>query len=261
VISAVLGDVMRSARTPTECLPGEEHRQYPGQVISVAFAGETMLVQTRQPSTLVIGEGEGTRVIDLGGEVVSDTGHSLFHMDLGGTISCATCHPGGGDDGHVWTFMATGSIRTQSLEGVVGLPPYHRAGNVPSFEALMRGLEPQMDAPPLDDGRTDALEHWLAAIPLAPRGVSRTPSLVAEGEALFARENCASCHAGEIGTDRQLHEVARVTAITAPLAGAAARAPYLGDGRAADLGDALVRHQIDVSDSERIALVAYLESR
>ncbi len=261
VISAVLGDVMRSARYPTECLPSEEHRQYPGQVVSVAFSAETMVVQTRQPSTLVVGEGDDTRVIALGGETVTDTGHALFHMDLGGTIACATCHPGGGDDGHVWTFMATGSIRTQSLEGVVGLPPYHREGDVPSFEALLRGLEAQMDAPPLDDARTDALERWLAAMPTAPQGTSRTPALVAEGEALFVRENCASCHAGELGTDRRLHEVAGLTRITAPLAGVAARAPYLADGRARDLEDALVSHEIEVSDTDRAALIAYLESR
>ncbi|MBN8613414.1 MAG: c-type cytochrome [Deltaproteobacteria bacterium] len=261
VISAVVGDVMRSPRSRTECLPGEERRRFPGQVVSVAFASETMIVQTREPSTLVIGEGDRSHVIALGGEPVADTGHQLFHMDLGGTIACATCHPGGGDDGHVWTFMATGSIRTQTLEGVVGLPPYHRAGNVPSFEALLRGLEPQMDAPPLDDARTDALERWLAAMPATPRGISATPELVAEGEALFAREACASCHAGELGTDRQLHEIATGTALTPPLAGIAARAPYLTDGRALDLEDALDRHAVEVTERERDALVAYLETR
>lgn len=148
VISAVVDDVTRTNMNERACLPGELHNRYPGQVISVAFAGETLLVQTREPSTLVVETQEGTRTIALGGERVDDTGHTLFHLDLGGTISCASCHPGGGDDGHVWTFMATGAIRTQSLEGVVGLPPYHRAGDVPSFEALLRRLEPQMDAPP-----------------------------------------------------------------------------------------------------------------
>ncbi len=261
VISATLGDVMRSPRNATECLPSQEHRRYPGQVISVAFAAETLLVQTRQPSTLVIGEGSDVRVVDLGGEVVNDTGHALFHMDLGGTIACATCHPGGADDGHVWTFMATGSIRTQSLEGIVGLPPYHRAGDVPNFAALVRDLEPQMDAPSLDGARTNALELWLRTLPIAPQGVSQTPDLVAEGEALFTRENCASCHVGELGTDRQVHEVAGVRAITAPLAGAAARAPYFGDGRTPDLHEALLRHQVNVTRAERAALVAYLESR
>jgi mono/diheme cytochrome c family protein len=261
VISAVVDDMTRTNLHERACLPGEVHNRYPGQVISVAFAGETLVVQTREPSTLVVETRDGTRTIALGGERVDDTGHQLFHLDLGGTISCASCHPGGGDDGHVWTFMATGSIRTQSLEGVVGLPPYHRAGDVPSFEALLRRLEPQMDAPPLDDGRTEALERWLASLPVAPRQSPRDPALAAEGEALFAREGCADCHSGELGSDRQLHQVLETPAITAPLAGVAARAPYLRDGRATDLEQALVAHDLGVTADERAALEAYLESR
>jgi hypothetical protein len=261
VISAVVDDMTRTSTDERACLPAEVHNRYPGQVISVAFAGETLVVQTREPSTLVVETRDGIRTITLGGEPVNDTGHTLFHVDLGGTISCASCHPGGGDDGHVWTFMATGSIRTQSLEGVVGLPPYHRAGDVPSFEALIRRLEPQMDAPPLDDARTEALEHWLASLPIAPRQSPREPALAAEGEALFVREGCADCHAGELGSDRQLHTVLDTPAITAPLAGVAARAPYLRDGRATDLEEALVAHDLGVTAHERAALEAYLESR
>lgn len=262
VLSARVDDVARGDDTGRACLPAGSRSGYPGVVVSVAYAGEALLVQTREPATLVV-EREGTdrRVIALGGEPVRDTGHTLFHMDLGGTISCATCHPGGGDDGHVWTFMATGSIRTQSLEGVVGLPPYHRAGDVPSFADLLRRLEVQMDAPSLEGERTGALERWLESVPVAPRGAPRNDTLAGEGEAIFAREDCASCHEGALGSDRELHEVADVMQITAPLAGVAARAPYLRDGRARDLADALVRHEIVLPEEERAALVAYLESR
>ncbi len=262
VISARVSDLSSSAEPGTGCLPGAVGNRYPGQVISVAFAGETLLVQTREPATLVVEPEGGERtVLALGGEPVRDTGHAVFHMDLGGTISCATCHPGGADDGHVWTFAATGSIRTQSLEGVVGLPPYHRAGDVPSFEVLLRRLEVQMDAPSLQGERTVALEHWLESVPLAPRGAPRSELLAREGEAIFQREDCASCHEGALGSDRELHEVVEVMQITAPLAGVAARAPYLRDGRALDLERALVGHEIVLPDAELAALVAYLESR
>lgn len=243
------------------CLTGEQRNQYPGQVVSVAFSGETLVTQVRDPAMLVVESDGGTRQIALGGEAVTDTGHQLFHMDLGGTISCATCHPGGGDDGHVWTFMATGSIRTSSLEGVVGLAPYHRAGDVPSFAALLRALEPQMDAPPLEGAHTDALEHWLESVPLAPRGVSPVPTLAAEGEALFARQGCAGCHSGELGSDRRVHEVAGERVLTAPLSGLAARAPYLRDGRASTIDEALGEHGLSITLQERSALAAYLETR
>ena len=109
--------------------------------------------------------------------------------------------------------------------------------------------------------RTEALEHWLASLPVAPRQSPRDPALAAEGEALFAREGCADCHSGELGSDRRLHQVLETPAITAPLAGVAARAPYLRDGRATDLEEALVAHDLGVSDEERAALQAYLESR
>jgi len=262
VMSARVSDLPPSGDSTRECLPGEVRNRYPGQVVSVAFAGDALLVQTREPAALVVEREGGERtVIALGGEPVRDTGHAVFHMDLGGTISCATCHPGGGDDGHVWTFAATGSIRTQSLEGVVGLPPYHRTGEVPSFEALLRRLEVQMDAPSLEGARTGALEAWLESVPATPRGAPRSDTLAADGEAIFARENCASCHEGTLGSDRQLHEIGDAMLLTAPLAGVAARAPYLRDGRALDLPAALVGHEIALPESERAALVAYLESR
>jgi mono/diheme cytochrome c family protein len=262
VVSARVSELASAPESRTDCMPGTVGNRYPGQVISVAFAGQTLLVQTREPATLVVEPEGGERtVLALGGEPVRDTGHAVFHMDLGGTISCATCHPGGADDGHVWTFAATGSIRTQSLEGVVGLPPYHRAGDVPSFEALLRRLEVQMDAPSLEGPRTDALEHWLESVPLAPRGAPRDETLALEGAAIFQREGCASCHEGTLGSDRELHEVADAMQITAPLAGLAARAPYLRDGRAPDLERALMGHEIALPDAEREALVAYLESR
>lgn len=243
-----------------ECLPGEVRSGFPGQVISVAFAGERLVVHTRSPSMLVI---EGEAPIALGGAPVLDTGHELFHLDLGGTIACASCHPGGADDGHVWAFMATSPTRTQSLEGVVGLAPYHRRGDVPTFTQLMLALEPQMDAPPLGPARTGALETWLSSVPMAAAGASPRPELVHDGGLVFQREGCDSCHVGALGSDRRLHSVDSGRLLTPPLAGLAARGPYLHDGSAPDLESALWLHgaAVDMSATELDALVAYLETR
>ncbi len=243
-----------------DCLAGDVRSGFPGQVISVAFAGERLVVHTRSPSMLII---EGQDPIALGGAPVIDTGHELFHLDLGGTIACASCHPGGADDGHVWAFMATSPTRTQSLEGVVGRAPYHRRGDVASFAQLMLALEPQMDAPPLGVARTDALETWLSSVPIAPAGASARPELVHDGGLVFQREGCDSCHVGELGSDRRLHSVDSGRLLTAPLAGVAARGPYLHDGSAPDLESALWLHgaAVDMSTTELDALVAYLETR
>jgi hypothetical protein len=258
----VVSSVASARRTGgmEECLPGDVRSGLPGQVISVAFAGERLIIHTRSPSTLVI---EGEDPIDLGGAPVLDTGHALFHMDLGGTIACASCHPGGADDGHVWEFAATSPTRTQSLEGVVGRAPYHRRGDVPSFSRLMLDLEPQMDAPPLGAERTDALETWLRSVPLPAAGTSARPELVADGGLVFQRQGCPTCHVGELGSDRAVHTVDSGEMLTAPLAGVASRGPYLHDGSAPDLASALWLHgaALDMTSTDLTALVAYLETR
>lgn len=259
VVLASATDARRTGGTES-CLPGEVRSGFPGQVISVAFAGERLIVHTRSPSLLII---EGEEPIDLGGASVVDTGHALFHLDLGGTIACASCHPGGAEDGHVWEFSATSPTRTQSLEGVVGLAPYHRAGSVATFTSLMRALEPQMDAPNLSAEHTDALELWLTSVPLPPRGSSVRPDLVHAGGLVFQREGCDSCHAGELGSDRRIHEVSTGRLTTAQLAGLAARGPYLHDGSAPDVATALAIHEatLGMDPAEVDALIAYLETR
>ncbi|MBX3272149.1 MAG: c-type cytochrome [Sandaracinaceae bacterium] len=243
------------------CLEGDADRRYPGQVVAVAFAGEVELVQLREPARLVV---DGA-VVELGGASVRDTGHDIFHLDTGGAIACASCHPGGGDDGHVWHFAATRAIRTQPLEGVVGLTPYHRSGNLPTFFALMRDLEDQMASPPLNEQHIVAAERWLARLPAAPSGPVRDADAVARGRAAFDEAGCASCHQGELGTDGASHMIGGAPWQTPPLRGVALRAPYLHDGRAPTLGDSLTMvsgHDFaHLGDAALGDLVAYLESR
>lgn len=247
------------------CLPGDASRRYPGQVVAVAFSGEVELVQLREPARLVV-EGE---VVELGGASVRDTGHDLFHVDTGGAIACASCHPGGGDDGHVWQFAATRPIRTLPLEGTIGLIPYHRDGTVGTFFSLMDDLQAQMDIPTLNQELVDATEHWLRRLPLPPSGPVIDPQAVDRGRAIFesAAAGCASCHRGELGTDGRGYVIGGRAWQTPPLRGVALRAPYLHDGRAPDLGSALldagsghgsVGH---LDASERADLEAYVRSR
>lgn len=101
------------------------------------------------------------------------------------------------------------------------------------------------------------------------------------GEALFAKD-CASCHAGENLTDEAYHRIekegasgadqglAEVTGKpsdrgrfrTAPLRNVALTAPYLHDGSAPDLPQAIARHAgLGAYDGATMArLVAFLES-
>ncbi len=243
------------------CLEGDYGIRHPGQVVAVAFAGEVPLVQLREPARLVV-DGE---VVELGGASVRDTGHDVFHLDTGGAIACASCHPEGGDDGHVWTFAARRAVRTQALEGAIGIAPYHRAGDVRSFEALMRDLEAQMDIPPLGPAHVGAAERWLSRLPAPASGPARDAEAIARGRAVFDEVGCASCHAGELGTDGRLHVLGGAAWKTPALRGVALRAPYLHDGSAATLEEALTLapgHGAAELTSESLRdLVAYLASR
>ncbi|AKF05400.1 hypothetical protein [Sandaracinus amylolyticus] len=246
---------------PQGCLGSNDDRRYAGQVIAVAFAGEREVVQLREPARLVVDGAE----IELGGASVRDTGHDVFHLDTGGAIACASCHPEGGDDGHVWTFSATGSVRTQSLEGAVGLAPYHRRGDMPSFPVLIDRLQEQMAGPRLAPEVVSAAERWLARLPAPPAGPSFDHDAVERGRAIFERADvgCASCHAGDLGTDGLSHTIGADVWQTPPLRGVALRAPYLHDGRASDLRAALVTHarieHLEVTELDD--LEAYVRAR
>src|SRR6185369_14119305 len=87
-----------------------------GQPVAVTFsAAGKYIVQSREPATLEFEDGSSVRLSD---ESHADTGHLMFHMNSGIGIACASCHPEGGDDGHVWRFPE-GLRRTMPLEGGV----------------------------------------------------------------------------------------------------------------------------------------------
>ena len=109
-----------------------------GQVVAVARdASDRLIVQTREPSTLVVGE----RAVVLPGESRKDTGHQVFHMGTSAGLACASCHPEGREDGHTWQFAGLGPRRTQSIRRVnPGTEPFHWNGDM-RFYADRRGLQ------------------------------------------------------------------------------------------------------------------------
>ena len=94
----------------------------PGQPVAVAYLADgRLLVQSREPSALYVYSlaHEHELTIELSAKSRFDTGHDLFHVATDAKIACASCHPEGTDDGHVWQFESLGARRTQSPE--VGL--------------------------------------------------------------------------------------------------------------------------------------------
>lgn len=266
----VAGGTAFTTESPAGCVGATPGQRFPGQVVAVAFdPAERLLVQLREPAALAI---DGA-VVALADDPRRDTGHDVFHAAAGG-IACASCHPEGGDDGRVWNFRATGPLRTQPLQGgVLSAPRLHWGGDEPTFRALVDvTLTERMQGAHLDDPQLGALAHWIDGLAPVPRDApDAAPDTAAErGAAVFASAaaGCTDCHAGARMTNNAMATVGRGTWRVPSLLGVALRRPYLHDGCAATLADAIQSSTCApnhgnaprLTQAQRDDLVAYLQS-
>lgn len=241
--------------------------------IAGAYDGQKRLwIQARSPA-VVTTEG-GPRIELEENEAVAHEGHRLFHFvtDLS-LLACASCHPEGGDDGHVWNFDLIGARRTQNLRGgLLATAPFHWNGDLANMQSLLGEVFVRRMGGWLEnDSQSIAMAQWLDGLKVPPRSPGDAPA-IARGKALFEDPvvGCTSCHSGPHLTNNQSVEVGTGAAFQVPsLIGLAHRAPFMHDGCATTLrgrfapacggGDRhgktsqLLASQID-------DLVAYLES-
>ncbi|MEM6926560.1 MAG: hypothetical protein AAF602_06515 [Myxococcota bacterium] len=211
-----------------------------GTPTSIALVGDTPWVYLRHPEALTNGLDE-TLIHD---PYVS-LGFDLFHEVQSTGISCATCHPEGQDDGHVWRFRRLGRRRTQNIAGGVGdRAPFHCDGEFETLDDLMHDVfSTRMGGPEVSPSTSDRLEGWMNDLPPL-RGPTQDPALVEEGRALFESPEvgCASCHSGPQFTDSALHRVRAYDPLrkTPSLLGIGLRPPYMHDGCAETLEQRLI---------------------
>jgi cytochrome c553 len=224
------------------------------QAIAVAFDGSGhVLVQTREPANLwVIAIPSGGAVsgqwplplnaaIALSSASRDDTGHDIFHASAGALIACASCHPEGGDDSHVWTLNGQ-SRRTPSLRGTIaGTAPYHWPGDEPDLPTLTNDVyTSRMSGQKLDSGQMGALASWIQKIPAPPAPSWVDPAAAARGSALFTRADtaCVRCHSGPKFTNNETLDVGTGQPFQVPpLVGVGWRTPLLHDGCALTIAD------------------------
>lgn len=174
---------------------------------------------------------------------VEDVGSAIFHQVTPSGLACASCHPEGGDDGHVWTFAGGMGVRTQSVRGgILDSAPFHWAGDMVDFDALMaEGFVRRMSGTPPTREELSALASFVDGLP-APLPPHVADDSVERGRRLFesSEVGCAFCHFGseytaheslDVGTGRPFQP--------AVLLGAAYRAPYMHDGCAPTLRDVI----------------------
>jgi DNA-binding beta-propeller fold protein YncE/mono/diheme cytochrome c family protein len=256
VLTTTLGDIATGAQ-PT----------------AVAFdSSGDLLVQAREPAQLwILGSSGGRHSVTLSTTSRRDTGHDLFHVQAGQMIACASCHPEGRDDGHVWHL--DGHLRrTPSLSGTIaGTAPYHWPGDFKDMSTLLQNVYTvRMGGAELTSAQLGVIQSWVQGLPAPPAPSWVDASAAGRGEAIFGRDAvaCATCHSGPKLTNNQTMDVGTGTAYQVPpLVGVGWRAPLMHDGCAATMadrfgscstpghGDLSSLSSADISD-----LAAYLET-
>jgi YVTN family beta-propeller protein len=213
-------------------------------------------------------------------------GQQLFYsaanpqMSAGDTASCATCHFDGIGDGRVWHGFSQGAANTQPLFGLPETPPYTWLGTwdeLADVELKIRawqagaGLIPDLSltTQPGDihaglSPDLDSLTTYLVSLQPPDNPLTFDTETLERGEAVFAEQECASCHVGTVGTDLRQYDVGTGGTFDTPgLRWLWLSPPYLHDGRAETLRDVFMLegdHQLlyDVPPEDIDALVAYL---
>ena len=201
--------------------------------------------------------------ISLDGGSVEHFGHALFHEGAGTGTTCASCHPEGGEDGHVWLFDV-GRRRTQTLNGgIMTTAPFHWAGDVPdvthvldgTFVGRMAGAMPRTD-------EVNAFAEWMNDLPALP-GLQGEAGAIVRGRAAFDSGGCASCHSGELRTNNENVDVGTGGRFNVPaLYEVVYHAPYFHDGSMPTLAGLVSSHGDGdrLSTTERADVVTYLRS-
>ena len=179
------------------------------------IGSDDLYVLTRGESLSVRGP-NGTKIV-LAEDSRAHLGHALFHGDSGQGIACASCHPGGGSDGHTWTFHIMGddemvrgrTRRTQTLRaGVEGR--LHWDGEFEGMTELMGDVfSRRMGGFAIEDADASAVRDWLGQLK-PDTGITPPPERadqVTRGAEVFAEANCGACHSGENLTDHRFHDV------------------------------------------------------
>jgi cytochrome c553 len=212
------------------------------QPIAVAYdAAGDVLVQTREPAALWILGATSDANIPLSTVSRADTGSDIFHTQAGAMIACASCHPEGRDDGHVWLLNGD-KRRTPSLRGTIaGTAPYHWPGDEPDLNVLVNDVYTiRMDGASLSTDQMGAITGWVQNVPPPPAPSWVDAASAQRGKGLFesAAAACSTCHSGSKLTNNLTMDVGTGGSFQVPpLVGVGWRTPLMHDGCAATLAD------------------------
>jgi mono/diheme cytochrome c family protein len=251
------------------------------QITALAYDAKGLLYAlSREPAQLDVYELSDkfpfpllVQTVRLDERSVRDTGHELFHADVGGGLACASCHGEALDDGHVWTFEGFGPRRTQNMRGGISHTlPLHWEGDMQTFQHLVdEVMTGRMSGFKVEPKYADALSTWIDQQPELTID-ARDAAARERGRALFRSKEvaCATCHSGEMLTNNETVSVGTGGKFQVPsLLGLGLRAPYMHDGCAKTLTQRFEKKcgggdkhgkTSQLSKAQIADLVAYLES-
>jgi cytochrome c553 len=187
-------------------------------------------------------------------------------------LSCASCHPDGGDDGLTWS-TPEGPRQTPMLAGRLhGTEPYGWTRNMGDLPSYVGSTIQRLGGTGLSENEVVALASYIERMPspvAQPQSSQPESEAIARGHELFDASGCASCHSNETGTDKVAHAFGNrdnepIDTPTRRFVGLTA--PYFHDGRYATLADLLgdgtngMGGAASLSPTERGDLALYLES-
>ncbi len=290
--AGLLKDKKRFRRVPLGGRPTEIAFAADGRTLYVAnYLGNSIQVIDADSATL-------TRTIALGGPgtpSLARRGEILFHdanRSANDWYSCNTCHSEGHTNGldfdtsnDGWQDTSTSHLQSRkkvpTLRRVASTGPWTWHGWQESLDdAMVESFTKSMQGPRPSPGEVEALIAYLATLEY-PKNPERRPDggfspEASRGEAVFRskKANCASCHSGPEFTDGKRHDIGMnerrdvYKGHNPPsLIGVRDKDPYLHDGRARTLRDALTGDHApealgggSLSEVELSDLIAYLKS-
>jgi cytochrome c peroxidase len=204
-------------------------------------------------------------------------GRALFHAAGDTRIArdgraCASCHPDGLSDGIGWA-TPEGRRKPMVLAGRIGAGPFGWRGEHKTLRIhLTTTIGTNLHGTGLDSDGMDALESYLKAMPAPPevKPEGQLATAYKRGQALFASSStgCSGCHNPDANfTDNMKHEVGTGGHFRTPsLKFAGKAAPYMHEGKYAQLGDFLrategkMGYTKHLSDEDFNALLTYVQA-
>lgn len=262
-------------------MPGESPR-------AVTVAGSNLLVCEYFSGTLTMvhfGEENATRIrprqILLGRQPEMDPvrrGELLFsdaRICFQGWQSCLSCHPDVRTDGLNWDLLNDGignPKQTKSLLGSHATPPAMGRGIRATAEVAVRSGIRYIQFAQVIEENALAIDAYLKSLRPLPSPYLKDGQLSKKaqaGKVIFERVGCAACHSGPYYTNLKSYPIPFATGLdkgesfdTTGLVEIWRTAPYLYDGRAATMPEALKIHgnTSDLNDEELDALSEYVLS-